>query len=451
MNKTIVALSSAQGTGAVAVIRMSGGNAVEIFSKSIKNYENFDFKHSHIKRFTLAGKNNEIIDDVMAAVFFAPKSFTGENVIEIFCHGGQITVERIIKRMIELGAVAAGKGDFTKRAFLNGKIDLHKAEAINAVISAKDYYSHKNAMALYNGEGREFFDEIKNKLQNILVEIESEIEFWETDDLKQESDNREKIKEILTDVSQKISIQKEKYTQLKKIKNGIPVVLVGRTNAGKSSLFNCLFNENRVIVSEKAGTTRDIITETISFNDIVIRLFDTAGFSKSDDEIENEGIKRTKKEIEKALAALWVISPDDSEFKNDYELIKNIPILIAILNKTDLLQNDKQIEFLKKNNIEYLKISALQNFGIQNVVSSLTSQIEKKLPEKSYNTFLTSQREAEIIKNMLEIMNFTDVSQNIEIVAENIRETLKTLNEIYGFLAPDEIINKIFDSFCIGK
>jgi len=216
MNKTIVALSSAHGTGAIAVVRMSGGDAVEVFAKSIKNCYNYNFQHSVIKRFLLIDKDDTAIDDVMAAVFLAPKSFTGENVVEIFCHGGQITVERIIKRLIELGAVSAQKGEFAKRAFLNGKIDLRKAEAINAVILASDYYSHKNAMALYNGEGREFFDEIKDKLQNILVDIESEIEFLETDDFERDFGDREKIKEILTDISQKNFDTKRKIRAVKK-------------------------------------------------------------------------------------------------------------------------------------------------------------------------------------------------------------------------------------------
>jgi len=451
MNKTIVALSSARGTGAIAVVRMSGGDAVEIFAKSIKNCDNYNFQHSLMKRFLLADKDGAAIDDVMAAVFFAPKSFTGENVVEIFCHGGQITIERIIKRLIELGAVSAQKGEFAKRAFLNGKIDLRKAEAINAVISANDYYSHKNAMALYNGGGREFFDEIKDKLQNILVDIESEIEFLETDDFERDFGSREKIKEILTDISQKIFMQKEKYMRLKKIKNGIPAVLVGRTNAGKSSLFNRLLDENRAIVSDAAGTTRDVICETAAFDDVIVRLFDTAGFNDDGGEIENEGIKRTINEIEKSFAALWVMSPDDSDFESDYRFVKNVPVLIAVLNKSDISPNYRQEDFLKENKIEYVKISALQNLGVQNVVSLLKSQLGEKFPEKNFNTFLTSQRELNIVENMLEVANSIDVSQNIEIIAENIREMLKILDEIYGFIAPDEILNKIFDSFCIGK
>jgi tRNA modification GTPase len=306
-------------------------------------------------------------------------------------------------------------------------------------------------MALYNGEGRDFFDEIREELQNVLVDIESEIEFSETDDLEQNSNDRQKIKKVLNDISNKILIQKEKYIRLKKIKNGIPVVFVGRTNAGKSSLFNCLLNENRAIVNQKAGTTRDVITETVSFDDTVIRLFDTAGLNESDDEIETEGIKRTKDEIEKAIAVLWIISPDDFEFENDYETVKNVPVLIAVLNKSDVSLNAQQEIFLQKNNIGYVKASALKNFGTEQIISLLTSQIEEKFPEKNFNTFLTSQRELNIVENIIEIINSMDFSQSIEIIAENIRETLKILGEIYGFMAPDEIMNKIFDSFCIGK
>jgi len=368
--------------------------------------------------------------------------------VEIFCHGSPITVERIINRMLELGAHTAGKGEFTKRAFLNGKIDLHKAEAINAVISAKDYYSHKNAMAQYIGRGREFFDEIRDKLQNILVDIESEIEFGETDGL---SGEQNKLKEILSDISQKILIQKERYAQLQKIANGIPTVLAGRTNAGKSSLFNRILNENRAIVNEKAGTTKDVITETVSFGDVIVRLADTAGLNESGDEIENEGIRRTKKEIEKAFAALWVISPDDTEFENDYELVKNIPVLIAVLNKNDIKENQKQIYFLEKNAIEYIKFSTLRNFNVENIIFALTSQIEKKFPEKNFNTILTGKRELKIIEQLLETAKNTEICAGIEIVAERVREMLQILGEIYGFMAPDEIMDKIFDSFCIGK
>ena len=196
MNNTIIALSSAQGTGAIAVVRMSGESAFSIFAKSI-NKDNFTFEHSQVKRFEIFDKNGDVIDDVMVVAFFAPKSFTGENVVEIFCHGSPITIERIIKRMIELGANLAGKGEFTKRAFLNGKIDLHKAEAINAVIAANDYYSHKNAMSQYLGAGREFFDKIKENLQEILADIESQIEFSETDDLGEDNKNYEKLQKLL--------------------------------------------------------------------------------------------------------------------------------------------------------------------------------------------------------------------------------------------------------------
>lgn len=450
MNNTIIALSSANGTGAIAVVRISGKSAFSIFSQSI-NKISAEFEHSQVKRFEIFDKNGDIIDDVMAVAFFAPKSFTGENVVEIFCHGSPITIERIIKRMLELGAKPAGKGEFTKRAFLNGKIDLHKAEAINAVISANDYYSHKNAMSQYLGAGRDFFDEIKEKLYKISADIESQIEFSETDDLGEENENREKLKQILEKLSSELKKQKENFGNLKKIKNGFPVVLAGRTNAGKSSLFNALLKENRAIVNAKAGTTRDVITETVSFDEVVIRLTDTAGLNDfSDDEIENEGIERTKKEIEKAAVCLWVISPDNDTIEEDFKIVKNSPVLIAVLNKSDLKQNEKHEDFLKKNKILYEKASILQNSGVENIILSLTEQIKQKFPEKDFCTILTSERELKIIDELLHLIKNTEFCGD-EIIAESIREMLKTLEEIYGFIAPDEIMNKIFNNFCIGK
>ena len=451
MNNTIIALSSAQGTGAIAVIRMSGGGAFDIFAEAINGAEP-NLRHSQIKRFEIADRNGEVIDDVMAAAFFAPKSFTGENVVEIFCHGSPITIERIIKRMIELGASPAGKGEFTKRAFLNGKIDLHKAEAINAVIAAKDYYSHKNAMSQYLGAGREFFDEIKDKLQEILSDIESQIEFSETDDLGVSNQNREKLQIILEELSQELKIQKDNFGRLKKIKNGFPVVLAGRTNAGKSSLFNALLKENRAIVNANAGTTRDVITETISFDEVVVRLTDTAGLNdKSSGEIEDEGIERTIREIQKAAAVLWVISPEDETLEADFEIVKNVPILIAVLNKSDLTQNLKHENFLKEKNIFYEKTSISSNFGVNNVILLLTARILHTFPERDFCTILTSERELKIIDEILELIETTEISENEEIIAESIREMLKALGEIYGFIAPDEIMGKIFDNFCIGK
>ena len=453
---TIIALSSAAGTGAIAVIRMSGENAINIFANSVGAGstcpKKFELNHSQIKRFEIIDKNGDVIDDVMAAAFFAPKSFTGENLLEIFCHGSPITIERIIKRMIELGAAPAGKGEFAKRAFLNGKIDLHKAEAINAVIAAKDYYSHKNAMSQYLGAGRDFFDGIKEKLQEILSDIESEIEFSETDDLGAENNNREKLQQILNEILQNLKKEKENFGRLKKIKNGFPVVLAGRTNAGKSSLFNALLQENRAIVNAKAGTTRDVISETVSFDEIVIRLTDTAGLNdKSSDEIEVEGIERTKKEIEKAAAVLWVISPENDMLETDYEIVKNVPVLIAVLNKSDLPQNPKQEEFLKEKNIFYEKTSISRNLGVHNIILSLSARILHTFPEKDFFTILSSERELKVIETLLELAEETDVADNSEIIAESIREMLKSLGEIYGFIAPDEIMNKIFDNFCIGK
>ncbi|MCL2845929.1 MAG: tRNA uridine-5-carboxymethylaminomethyl(34) synthesis GTPase MnmE [Chitinivibrionia bacterium] len=475
MENTIIAQSSARGQGAIAVIRMSGKDVVDIFEKAVgagfacpETYpenrignnlggQTPPLRHAVMQRHFIYGKNGDVIDDIMATIFFAPKSFTGENVAEIFCHGSQITVERIIKRFLELGAVVGGRGEFTKRAFLNGKINLHKAEAINAVISAKDYYSHKNAMSQYMGRGVEFFDEIKEKLQNIMVALESEIEFSETDELNGNNPvgatapGRPKIEKTLAEITQKLSLQKQKYAQLQKIANGIPTLLVGRTNAGKSSLFNCLLNENRAIVNEKSGTTRDVITETVHLDDVVIRLFDTAGLNESEDDIENEGIKRTKNEIDKAFAALWVISPYDREYANDYELIKNIPVLIAVLNKSDKGENPVQRDFMRRNAVPYIKFSASGNHDTKEITDLLRTEIEEKFPEKTFDTVLTSQRELRITEQLLELIETCDFCTGVEILAEQVREMLVVLDEIYGFMAPDEIMNKIFDSFCIGK
>jgi len=445
MENTVIAQSSAKGQGAIAVVRMSGENAVKIFTQAVKAD---GIRHSCMKRYSIFDKNGEVIDDVTAVVFFAPKSFTGEDVAEIFCHGSQICVERIIKRFSELGAKIAGRGEFTKRAFLNGKINLHKAEAINAVISAKDYYSHKNAMAQYMGRGVAFFDEIRKELQNISVALESEIEFSETDELNTDFSEFDRI---LTDIRHKLSLEKQKYAQIQKIANGIPTVLLGRTNAGKSSIFNRILNEDRAIVNEKAGTTRDVIAETVNLNDAVIRLFDTAGLNESDDEIENEGIKRTKQEIGKAFAAIWVISPDDASYENDCELIKNIPALIAVLNKSDLGENCNQADFLKKNGIKYINFSAAKNRDAKEICDLLLSEIEEKFPEKTFDTVLTGKREEEIVERLIEIIGRTDFCVGIEIAAQQIREAIKVFDEIYGFMAADEIMNKIFDSFCIGK
>jgi tRNA modification GTPase len=452
-NDTIIAAATPKGVGALAILRLSGNDSLEIFKSLIKESGKFESSAPfELKLYTLFSPvNGEVLDEVTAVKFSTPRSFTGENMVEITCHGGAIIVERVVEAFIMAGVRYAGRGEFSRRAFLNGKVDLKKAESINRIIHAESVMAHKSAVKHYLGDERKFFDTIKDELQQLLVAIETEIEFSETDDIGAEELFTGKISDLVSKMISQFKEEISKRERLKQIDKGVTVALAGRANAGKSSILNMVLGYNRAIINSRAGTTRDLITETRLIKDIKVQFVDTAGLNETSDEIEMEGIRRTEAVIKESEIVCWVIAADEPFPKEDFELLSKSNNLIVLLNKKDLASGDEALEFLNKNSIPVINLSALKNEGNNELLTIIEKEIEDKFSDMDYETVIGSDREEGVIRRLLVEAEEIDLDYPSEILAESIRSLLGYFDEIYGKSSPDDILNRVFNDFCIGK
>lgn len=449
---TIVAVATPKGVGALAVLRLSGTDARKIFALTVQEQSKAEtVVPSALRLYTLFDGDGSVIDEVTASVFEAPRSFTGEQMVEIICHGGTIIVERIVGRFVALGLRYAGRGEFTRRAFLNGKVDLRKAEAINQIIHAETQAMHKTAMRQYLGADRHFFDAIRGEIESVLVLLETDIEFSETDDVTDAEQLQKALSFLLTKIHNDFTAELKKRSRLKMINQGISVVLAGRANAGKSSLLNMIVGYDRAIINSRAGTTRDLITETRVFEGIPLRFVDSAGLNQSDDEIEQEGIRRTIQAIHESEIVCWVVSADEVFCKEDYEIIKDTPFVLGIMHKEDCGENTEALQFWAQKNIPVCSLSSTAHTGLDGFFEKMSAIVLEHFSEIEYETVIGSDREESIVRKMLGVVDDVDVHDMAEMVAESLRELLSLLAEIYGYISPDDIMNKGFDAFCIGK
>ncbi len=445
---TIVALATASGVGAISVIRVSGEKSIElvdeVFSGKIKLVD----AHTHTIHYgKIIDSKNELIDDVLVSVFKAPHSYTGENSIEISSHGSSLIVKKIIERLIEVGARLAEPGEFTKRAFLNGRIDLAQAEAVADIINSRTEASLRGARNQLDGLLSQKVNFLRNSLINSSSLIELELDFAE-EDLEFVSLNKvmNQLQEIEFEIDKLIST----YNFGRIIKDGINVALVGKPNVGKSSLLNYLLKEKRAIVSEIPGTTRDIIREEVNIDGILFTLYDTAGIRETEDVIEKEGVNRSVETIKNSDVVIF-LNDVQSGFSNKlFEKLKtytNEDRIIKVVNKIDLDPNTKI-------NCE-VKISAKTGEGIDTLF--------KVLKEKAIGSETYSEKSA-IVSNIRHLDALKRAKQFLENAKESIKEKLSgefiavdlrnaesTLGEIIGRVTSDDILNNIFMKFCIGK
>lgn len=435
---TIVAISTPIGTGAINIIRMSGPAALLITNKIFKPYNNKTLKHSYLTLGDLNIKNFK--DKILCAYFKGPKSFTGEDIIEFQCHGSYKLAQSIVEECVNLGAVPASKGEFTKRAFLNGKISLSEAEGIIDMINSESESELNAVSRIMDGT----FSKIVNDIQKSL--LDSTVEFETSLDYPDEYDGiiEERLKIINKDIKDIEKILENSKISTK-IKDGINIALIGNPNAGKSSLLNTIIKENKAIVTNIPGTTRDVVEGSIEYKGFKFNFFDTAGIRESSDEIEKIGIEKSKKTIEFSDIILFL--KDVNEDLEDFSLIKNISNkkIIKILNKIDL----KEIQ----NNNYDIQISAKNDFN----VDKLLEIIYKKAINTSIDTsgvVLTSQRHINALKNALKSLNsFVENynTLNVDCLVLDLRDAYYYLGEITGNTATEDIINHIFESFCVGK
>ena len=451
---TICTISTKKGEGAIAIIRISGNKAINIchkifISKKIKSLK--DFKANKVY-FGKIKKEDKVIDEVLLTFFKAPKSYTGEDIIEISCHGSEFIQNSIIQLLIQNGCQLAKRGEFTFRAFINGKLDLSQAEAVASLISSKNEKSHNLAMKQMRGGYSKQIKSLRERLIKFGALIELELDF-STEDV--EFANREELLELLSLMSDKIKPLIKSFKYGNAIKNGIPIAIVGPPNSGKSTLLNKIINEERAIVSNIKGTTRDVIEETFTIEGFQFRFIDTAGLRETDDKIEKIGIKKTHQKIEEAAIIIYVIDINDfnSNQLNDNILSfsKKGTDYILLANKIDLSNKKVNINNYHK---EIIYCSILNNEGLDEIQSSILQKI-KKWETINHDLVITNQRHYEALVNTLNSIQSVKrgISSNIsgELLAIDIKEALQYLGEITGEITNEHLLDSIFKDFCIGK
>jgi tRNA modification GTPase len=457
----ICARATPSGTSAIAIIRVSGKNSwnlLKIIFKSSKKSITFKTHHSYYGNII---NKDQIIDDVLATTFKEGSSFTGEESFEISCHGSEIIISLIMNILIENGARFAEPGEFSKRAFLNGKIDLTKAEAIMDIVNASTQKSALIAVQQLTGRLTGEINEIKNKLADLLASVEVMIDYPE-EDITEDTEIWEKN---ISELNVMLENLLKGFVRGKLYREGIRTVILGKTNSGKSTLFNFLLNDDKAIVSSTHGTTRDYIDGMINICGFGVRLFDTAGLRETNDPIEKEGTRRSKKLSEKADIILYMINGEtgftDEDKANILQTNPNKK-MIVIINKIDILNDSGEniynqiTDFFKTNNRNFriVKMSALNKIGLNDFNEYFAEILTGKKIIEGDDPVLTNARHANLIEqtriNLINAYQNLD-SEMLDLVAFELREGLDHLGEITGEITPQDILNKIFSSFCVGK
>mgnify|MGYP003635515120 CR=1 FL=1 len=460
---TIVALATPSGAGAIAVIRLSGTEAIAMADscfKSVKSKKLLTNQKTHTIHLGHIIDGNKTIDEVLVSVFKNPNSYTGENVVEISCHGSNYIQQEIIQLFLRKGCRMATAGEFTLRAFLNGKLDLSQAEAVADLISSDNEASHQIAMQQMRGGFSSEIAKLREELMNFASLIELELDFAEED---VEFADRTQFKELVERISFVLKRLIDSFAVGNVIKNGIPVAIVGEPNVGKSTLLNALLNEERAIVSEIAGTTRDTIEDEISIGGIGFRFIDTAGIRETKDVVESIGIKKTFEKIDQAQVVVFLA--DSNNFKDEFfvhtfkievEKIKNkypLKPLLIVANKVDKL-NDSQVKILQNDIQDIHLLSAKTGLGVEELKDKLLSFVNTGAlrnndtiitNSRHYDSLLKALGEVEKVKNGLES------GLSGDLLAIDIRQALYYFGEITGEITNDDLLGNIFANFCIGK
>lgn len=456
---TIVAISTAPGIGGIGIIRMSGKNCFKILEKifmaknpqKIEEIKGYTIKYGKI----VNTKNEKIIDEVLVSYFKAPKSYTTEDMCEISSHGGIVVIREILNICLSAGAEIAEPGEFTKRAFLNGRIDLTQAEAIIDLINSKSSREAQESANQIEGYLSKKINEIRNELLNLMTDIEANIDYPEYD---VEEVSHEKTEKTLLNIKEKLENLAKNFENGKIIKEGIKIAIVGSPNAGKSSLLNKMLKEERAIVTEIEGTTRDLIEETITIEGVPFKIIDTAGIRNTDNKVEQIGIDRTKKAIKDSDVVIAVFDNTKEIGEKDREVLEiiNEKNAIVVLNKIDLsnsnLENTEELEKIDK---KIIKISAKEDVGIDEIFKELINMFNINDIKLDNDILITNIRHQNLINKAIESTNeaINDLNnyQPIDIVSIKIKEILENLGEITGSNVSEELLNNIFSKFCLGK
>ena len=449
MNDTIAAISTTLGVGAIAIIRVSGDKAIDIVNKIFKG-KNLKKVESHTINYGYIVDNGKEIDEVLVSVMKSPKTFTCEDVVEINTHGGIAITNKVLELLLTHGCRLAEPGEFTKRAFFNGRIDLIEAEGVMDLINSKTEKSRKLAINQVNGEVSKLIKNLRQQIIELLANIEVNIDYPEYEDIEIMTIN--KIKEKTQDIELKLKNILDKSKDSKLIKDGIKTIIIGSPNVGKSSILNRLLNENKAIVTDIAGTTRDIVEGTISIDGIVLNIIDTAGIRKTDDLVEKIGVKKSLDLIEEADLILYVLNNNEIITKDELLVLDKIKNKnnIVIVNKIDL---DNKLDKSILDN--YIELSVKDDIGIDKLRNKIKEMFNLDMIDKGDFTYLSSARSIALVKsalNSLESVN-DGIKNNmpIDMVEIDLKQVWSILGEIIGETYSDELIDQLFSQFCLGK
>ena len=448
MEDTIVAISSSSGVGAISIIRLSGHDALNIVSKIFtKDLTKVD---SHTIHYGFITSNNEKIDEVLVSVMKAPKTFTREDIVEINCHGGIATTNKVLEVLLENGARLAEPGEFTKRAFLNGRIDLLEAEATMDLISSKAESARKISINTLTGETSNLIKNLRSELVKIISNIEVNIDYPEYEDI--EVLTNESILPDIKKFKEKLEEIIKKSEDSKVIKEGIRVGIIGRPNVGKSSLLNSLLEEEKAIVTDVPGTTRDIVEGSLIVSGIPLNIIDTAGIRKTEDTVEKIGVEKSLKIIDTSDLLIYILNNNEEITEEEKEILEKTKNKkrIIVVNKIDL-----KTKLNKKLLDSYIEISVKENIGIDKIKDEIKRLFN--IGEISTNdmTYLSNARSIALLKKSLNNINdaINEINNNnpIDIVELSLKESWNNLGEVIGETYTDELLDELFSRFCLGK
>ncbi len=460
MEETIVAISTAPGTAGIGIIRMSGKDVFDILKKifkpineeKIENINGYTMKYGKI----FNPETNEIIDEVLVSYFKEPKSYTQENMCEINSHGGTIVVKKILEVCLKNGAQMAMPGEFTKRAFLNGRIDLTKAEAVINLINAKSEKETKASINQLEGNLSLEIKRIKKIILSLLADIEASIDYPEYDEAEEVSNSKAIIK--LNEIQEELEKLSKSFETGKIIKDGIKVAIIGKPNSGKSSLLNAILKEDRAIVTDIEGTTRDTIEEFVSINGIPFKFVDTAGIREADNKVEEIGIEKSKKVAKESDLIIAMFDNSKKLTKEDEEILEFIKNknAIIILNKIDLQQKElEKEEKIINSGKDIVKISLLSKSDLSDFYKEINKLFELNKINPENEIIITEMRHKKLIEDA--IAHTKNAKQTIlenipiDIISINIKEIVEDLSKITGENVTEDVINEIFSKFCLGK
>ncbi len=458
INDTIAAVATGMTDAGISIVRISGENAITVADSIFKSKSNkiLAEQPSHTMHFGYIYDNDQMLDEALVSIMKAPHSYTGENTVEINCHGSMYLISRVLETVINNGARPAEPGEFTKRAFLNGKIDLSKAEAIMDLISSKNEFALNNSIKHLNGNIYNIIKKLREELLYEIAFIESALDDPEHFDLNEYPD---KLKTRILSECSEITKLIDSFDNGKIRKDGINTVIVGKPNAGKSSFMNCLLGEDRAIVTSHAGTTRDILEESVKLDDIVLNIIDTAGIRETDDEVEKIGVEKAYKYVENADLLIYMVDSSIPLDENDDEIIDllNNRKFVVLMNKSDLKTcvSKQEIEDIFGENVDIISISAKAGDGLAEFSSAIKRLFFSGNLKINDEAVITNQRQknelSESLNSLKMVINSIDSNMPEDFFSIDLQNAYMHLGFIIGEEVNDDVVNEIFSKFCMGK